>query len=86
MKKINYQSKKTKMKIVKDLSLILVLVILLSSCAKIFYSPDAYYLARNHELIAILPPTVSIAANKKVEAEAIKEQQKTESINFIFFN
>lgn len=70
------------MKIVKNLSLIIAVGILLSSCAKIFYSPDAYNLARNHELIAILPPTVSIAANKKVEAEAIKEQQKTESINF----
>jgi hypothetical protein len=29
-----------------------------------------------------LPPTVSIAANKKVSAEAIKEQQRTESMNF----
>ena len=70
------------MKIVKNLSILIVLSILLSSCAKIFYSPDAYNLARNHKTIAILPPTVSIAANKKVEAEAIKEQQKTESINF----
>lgn len=70
------------MKIVKNLSLIIVFGIILTSCAKIFYSPDAYNLARNHKTIAILPPTVSIAANKKVEAEAIKEQQKTESINF----
>lgn len=70
------------MKIVKKLSLLIVLGILLSSCAKIFYSPDAQSLASKHNLIAILPPTVSIAANKKVDAEAIKEQQKTESINF----
>lgn len=60
----------------------LVLVLTLSSCAKIFYSPDATSLANNHNTIAILPPTVSIAANKKVEAEAIVEQQKTESLNF----
>jgi hypothetical protein len=70
------------MKIVKNLSIIIVLSILLSSCAKIFYTPDAYNLAKNHKMIAILPPTVSIAANRKVEAEAIREQQKTESINF----
>ena len=70
------------MKLFKILSLVVVIGIMFSSCAKIFYSPDAYNLARNHKTIAILPPTVSIAANKKVEAEAIKEQQKTESINF----
>lgn len=70
------------MKIIKNLSLILLLGILLSSCAKIFYSPDAKSLAQNHNTIAILPPTVSIAASRKVEADAIIEQQKTESINF----
>ncbi|MEC8968755.1 MAG: hypothetical protein VX756_06375 [Bacteroidota bacterium] len=32
--------------------------------------------------MAILPPSVSIAAKRKTEAEAIKEQQKTESSNF----
>lgn len=71
-----------KMKLIKNLFFVVVIGILFSSCAKIFYSPDAYNLARNHQLIAILPPTVSIAANKKVDAEAIKEQQKTESVNF----
>jgi len=59
-----------------------ILAVISSSCAKIFYSPDAYSLAKNHKTIAILPPTVSIAANQKIEAEAMKEQQKTESINF----
>lgn len=66
----------------KNLILFFTLAFLFSSCAKIFYSPDAYTLAKNHQSIAILPPSVSIAANKKVDAEAIKEQQKTESINF----
>lgn len=70
------------MKLFKTFSLVLFMSVLFSSCAKIFYSPDAYNLARNHKTIAILPPTVSIAANRKVEADAIKEQQKTESINF----
>lgn len=70
------------MKILKSISLIFVVGILFSSCAKIFYSPDAKSLASKHNIIAILPPTVSIAANKKVDAGAIIEQQKTESINF----
>jgi len=59
----------------------LILTLLLSSCAKIFYSPDARSLAHNQKIIAIIPPTVSISASKKVDAEAMKEQQRTESIN-----
>lgn len=55
---------------------------LLTSCAKIFYSEDAISLSKSHKIIAILPPTVSIAATKKVDGEALKEQQKTESLNF----
>jgi len=56
--------------------------IFLSSCAKIYYSPDAKARANSHQIIAIAPPKVSIAATKRVDAEAIKEQQKTESSNF----
>jgi len=56
--------------------------ILFSSCAKIFYTTDAHSLAQSHKTIAIVPPNVSIAASKKIDAEAMKEQQKTESINF----
>lgn len=57
-------------------------ILTLTSCAKVYYSPDADAIARKHQNIAILPPSVSIAARKKVDAEAIKEQQKTESLNF----
>lgn len=70
------------MKTIKQLTFIALVAILFSSCAKIFYSPDAYTLAHNQKIIAIIPPTVSIAAKKKFSAEAIKTQQKTESINF----
>lgn len=70
------------MKSFKLLSLVLLVAILFPSCAKIFYSPDAYTLANNQQMIAIIPPTVSIAANKKIDAESMKEQQKTESLNF----
>ena len=70
------------MRLIKQLSFIVLSAILLSSCAKIFYSPDAYSLAQSHKIFAILPPTVSIAAKKKADPESIKEQQKTESLNF----
>ena len=55
---------------------------LFQSCAKVFYSPDARTLASTHKIIAIIPPKVSIAARKKVDGEALIEQQKTESVNF----
>lgn len=70
------------MNLIKQIYLIGLAIILLSSCAKIFYSPDAYELAGKQNTIAIIPPTVSIAAKKKLDVEALKEQQKTESINF----
>jgi len=55
---------------------------LASSCARIYYSPEAKTRAMSHRIIAIVPPTVSIAAKKKMDAEAIREQQRTESMNF----
>jgi len=70
------------MKAIRILSLAVISALMFSSCAKIFYSPDAYTLARDQKIIAIIPPAVSIAANKKIDAAAMIEQQKTESINF----
>jgi hypothetical protein len=70
------------MKIIKLLVLCLFSIVLLPSCAKIFYSPDATKLAKKEKTIAIIPPKVSIAASKKVDAESLKEQQRTESTNF----
>lgn len=70
------------MKSLQQLSYIGLTLILLTSCAKVFYSQDSFSLARSHKTIAIIPPIVSIAAKKKVDAEAIKEQQRTESLNF----
>ncbi|HOY19776.1 MAG TPA: hypothetical protein PLC89_20855 [Haliscomenobacter sp.] len=62
--------------------LLILTIVSLNSCAKIYYSPEAKSRAGSHKLIAIAPPKVSIAAQKKVDPEAIKEQQKTESTNF----
>jgi hypothetical protein len=66
----------------KSLFFLIALTFLFQSCAKVFYAPDAKYLAGTHKIIAIIPPKVSIAARKKVDAAALIEQQKTESINF----
>lgn len=60
----------------------LFIVFLFASCAKVFYSSDSQVLASQHRIIAILPPKVSIAAQKKVDPAAIIEQQKGESVNF----
>ena len=70
------------MKLIKQLIPIVVVAILFSSCAKIFYSPDAYSLAHNQKIIAIVPPKVSIAAKRNVDGTSLIEQQKTESVNF----
>jgi hypothetical protein len=70
------------MKLINQYSLIALVVLLFSSCAKVFYSTDAYTLARNQGDFAIVPPVVSIETKSKFDADAMKEQQKTESFNF----
>jgi hypothetical protein len=62
--------------------LLLILITIATSCAKIYYSSDAFALAREHKKIAIIPPNVAIAASRRIDAESLKEQQKTESKNF----
>lgn len=64
------------------ISIFVLAALMLSSCAKIYYSPDARTRATSHKVIAIAPPKVSIAATKKMDANALIEQQKTESLNF----
>jgi hypothetical protein len=60
----------------------LVLLTTFTSCAKIYYSPDAKALASKEKIVAIIPPTVSIEASRKIDGESLKEQQRTESLNF----
>lgn len=58
------------------------LAILISSCASVYLAPNGQEIADRHTTIAILKPNVSIMASKKVEAEAIKESQKTSANEF----
>ena len=66
----------------KSIILLFFASFLVQSCAKIFYSPDAITLAKAHRTIAIVPPKVSIAPRKNVDARAVFEQQRAESLNF----
>lgn len=58
------------------------IVFLLTSCARIYNSPDAERLAGKHKIIAVLPPNVSLPAKKNISAEALESQRKTESRQF----
>jgi hypothetical protein len=66
----------------RSIFLLIGITLLLQSCAKIFYSPDAGELARSQQVIAIVPPKVAIAARRNIDGIALIEQQKTESMNF----
>lgn len=69
------------MKIIQTFGL-LFLLLLSSSCAKTFYSPDAQNLAENHRLVAIVPPVVTIEATKKMTPQDVTLQQQAESRSF----
>ena len=62
---------------------VLLALVSLASCApKIYQTPDATLRARAQSIIAIAPPTVSISAQKNVDADALREQQNAESLTF----
>lgn len=61
---------------------VFLLLLLLFSCAKTFYSPDAVNLAENHRSVAIVPPVVTIQATKKMTPQDVEQQQMAESRNF----
>lgn len=62
--------------------MLIVVALIVSSCAKVYYSGNAMTKSNEHKIIAIIPPVVSIAASKKIDGDALIEQQHTESMNF----
>lgn len=60
------------------------ITLLMTSCggARIYTHSEATNLTRNHRTLAIIPPQVSIAAQRDVDATAMREQQRTESASF----
>jgi len=63
-------------------AILILLLIVGSGCAKIYYTPDAKSLAKRHQKIAILPPRVSITPRKKSDPTELVNQQKVETKNF----
>jgi hypothetical protein len=66
----------------KNIIVLFVLSIFVSSCASIYLAPNGKSIANKHEIIAIVKPKVSIKARKKDDAEAIKESQRTSAFEF----
>jgi len=56
-----------------------IVLIFLSGCATVYLSPDGKRLANEHNVIAILPPSVVLKSTKGMEADVVKQQQKDES-------
>ena len=66
----------------KNIIILFVLSIFVSSCASIYLAPNGKSIANKHEIVAIVKPKVSIKARKKDNAEAIKESQRTSAFEF----
>jgi hypothetical protein len=58
------------------------LILLLTSCSKVFYTKDAVEISRKHKTIAIIPPKVVISTLLHLNNSSIKEQLKNESYIF----
>ena len=54
----------------------LFLSLLLSSCAKVYYSPDAEKISNRHKIIAVAIPKVSIPPQKKLQLMNSSKCQK----------
>ncbi len=70
------------MKTISKIFIFITATFLLSSCAKVFYSPDSRQLAQQEKIIAIIPPHVSYTNVKKIDPEVLKQQERTESLTF----
>ncbi len=57
-------------------------VLLMSSCAKVYQSPDALNLARKHRIMGVSIPTVSIPPQKKMTAQELADLAVKESETF----
>jgi hypothetical protein len=70
------------MNTLKQSTLLFLVAFMLFSCASVYNSSDSSRISKNHKLLAIMPPKVTIAPRKKIDQIAIMEQQKNESKNF----
>ena len=63
-------------------TILIALVILINSCASVYITSEGQTAADKHQKIAILPPKVGYEQSKKIDAETLKEAQRTSSIEF----
>ena len=68
----------------KKLLFLGLITVLITSCGgpRIYTDSAASNFTKNHRTLAILPPRVSIPAQRNIDAAAMREQQRTESVNF----
>jgi hypothetical protein len=66
----------------KKIYFILSLVVLISSCAKVTYSPEAESASRNHKIIAVLMPKVNLPVDKKITADDKLKMEISEAEQF----
>ena len=69
-----------KNKKIKNL-LLIILTILISGCASVYITPEGQSKADKHQNIAILSPKVGFSQTKRVDADAMKEAQRTTSLD-----
>ena len=61
--------------------IIIAILIIVSSCASVYITPEGQSKADKHQNVAILSPKVGFKANKRIDAEALKESQRTTSLD-----
>ena len=66
----------------KNFLSVLMTLVLFAACANVYTAPGARAAAREHRIVAVIPPKVTIAPQRKVPADAIAAQQELESENF----
>ncbi len=62
--------------------LLLMVMLLISACAKVYYSPEAESAARKHRIIAVAIPKVNIPAQKNMSADDLKKLAESEAESF----
>ena len=60
----------------------IVSIILMSSCAKVYYSPDAEKISKKHDVIAVAIPKVSIPPQKNISADELIKMSEKEAEHF----
>ena len=64
---------------IQKVFMVLFVVFVIISCAKIYYSPDVTHKANAHKTISVMPPVISILSMEEGDYSVYKNQMKLES-------